>query len=256
MKAGLRVTCAAGLMAALAGSARADPAQASYTGYLLGVHAFDMTLDVSLQPSGYRVAASFRLAGVLGALWPAEGSTVVDGQFADGHAVPRDMVSQGRYWGTSHVLRVNWINGLPKVLQMTPPADKDREPVPAADQVNTVDTLSAVAAVMRQVAMNGRCDGTARTFDGIRLSELSARTVGVETLKPTDRSAFQGEALRCELTGRMIGGFVRGDDSAASRRPKTASVWFAKLQRDGPPIPVRMSFTQPGSPGAAAYLTR
>jgi hypothetical protein len=244
------------------GAARAVPAppgtaQAAYVGYVLGVHAFDMTLETSLPPSNYRVAASFRLAGVLGALWPADGSTVVDGAFKDdGRAVPHEMVSRGRYWGTAHVMRVEWKDGLPTVVELKPPAEKDREPVPVRDQANTVDTLSAVAEITQMVAAHGRCDMTARTYDGSRLSELAARTVGTEVLKPTDRSPFQGEALRCELTGRMIGGFLRDDDNAVSRRPKVADVWFARLRPDEPPIPVRMNFSQPGSPGATAYLAR
>jgi hypothetical protein len=253
-----RVICAAGLIAAAAMPARAEaaPAQAAYVGYVLGVHVFDLTLVVSLQPAGYRMAASFRLVGLLGALWPAEGSTVVDGHFTDSRAMPQVMVSQGRYWGTSHVLNVDWKDRLPEVVQMIPPLEKDREPVPVRDQVNTMDTLSAVAEIMQEVAASGRCDMTARTYDGSRLSELSARTVGQEVLKPADRSSFQGDALRCELTGRMIGGFVRSDDSAASRRPKVATIWFARAKPDEPPIPVRMTFAQQGSPGAIAYLAR
>jgi hypothetical protein len=236
--------------------AMATPASApaSYTGYVLGVHAFDLTFDISLRPADYRVAASFRLAGVLGALWPAEGSTVVDGRFSGGKPVPREMVSQGRYWGTAHVLRVEWKDGLPTIVQLSPPAERDREPVPVRDQVNTTDTLTAVAALIQEVATSGRCDLSVHTFDGSRLSELSGRTVGQEVLKPTERSSFHGQALRCELTGRMIGGFLRGEDNVAARRPKTATIWFARLHPEAPPIPVRMVFTQQGSPGAVACL--
>jgi hypothetical protein len=230
------------------------PAQAAYTGYVLGLHAFDLTLDAALRPDGYHVAASFRLAGMLGALWPAEGTTVVEGSFIDGRPAPRDMVSHGTYWGTTHSLHLAWQDGRPVVLRMLPPPDKDREPVPVQDQANTVDTMSAIAALMQEVATHGSCDFAARSFDGSRLSALSARTVGVEVLTPNQRSSFQGAALRCDLTGRMIGGFLRHDDSAASRRPKLATIWFARVRPDEPPIPVRMAFAQAGSPGAAAYL--
>jgi hypothetical protein len=252
-----RATCAAIVIAGLAPARATEaPAQAAYVGYVLGLHAFDLTLGVALRPDGYRVAASFRLAGMLGAVWPAEGSTVVDGRFSDGRPVPRDMVSQGRYWGKTHKLHVEWKDGLPDIVQMIPPAEQDREPVPVREQANTVDTMSAIAALMQEVAARGRCDMTARTYDGSRLSALSVRTVGQEVLTPSDRSSFHGEALRCELTGRMIGGFLRHEDSPDARRPKTATIWFARVRGEGPPIPVRMAFAQAGSPGAAAYLAK
>ncbi len=251
-----RAACAVAIAGLAPVPAPETRVQAAYVGYVLGLHAFDLTLEVSLQPDSYRLAASFRLAGMLGALWPAEGSTVVDGQFSDGRPVPRDMVSQGRYWGTAHSLHVDWKDGRPKVLQMVPPPEKDREPVPVSEQVDTVDTMSAIAALIHEVAERGRCDLTARSFDGSRLSALTARTVGQEVLTPSARSSFHGVALRCDLTGRMIGGFLRHEDNADARRVKMATIWFARVRGEGPPIPVRMAFSQKGSPGAAAYLAQ
>jgi hypothetical protein len=246
----------AGILSALTPGARGDetPPPANYAGYVLGLHVFDMTFSASLQPSAYRVAASFRLAGALAAFWHAEGSTTVSGQFVDGQAAPRELVSTGRYSGVAHILRINWKGGSPDVIQMVPPQEKDREPVPAADKANTVDTLSAIAALIQRVAATGRCDTTARTYDGTRLGELSAETSGQELLKPTDRSSFQGEALRCDLTVRMLGGFLRDDDNAEARRPKKVTVWVAKVQPGGSPIAVRAAFNSAGSPGAMMYL--
>jgi hypothetical protein len=234
--------------------AEAPSQQAHYAGYVLGLHVFDMNLALALQPAAYRIEASFRLAGALGAVWHAEGSTTVSGHFSGGQAVPQEMVSTGRYWGTTHVLRMNWQAGRPEMVQMEPPLEKDREPVPTSDQANTVDTLSAVAALMQLVAGTGRCDTAARTFDGSRLAELSAKTAGQEFLKPVDLSSFEGTALRCDLTVRMTGGFLRDEDNAKAHRPRKATVWFARLQRDAPPIPVRMAFYSEGSPSATAYL--
>jgi hypothetical protein len=234
--------------------ARDGAAPASYEGYVLGLHVFDMTFSASLQPSAYRVDASFRLAGALAAFWHAEGSTTVSGQFVDGQAAPRELVSTGRYSGVAHMLRIDWKDGSPDIVQMVPSREKDREPVPAADQANTVDTLSAIAGLMQRVAATGRCDTTARTYDGTRLAELSAQTAGRELLKPTPRSSFQGEALRCDLTVRMLGGFLRDDDTAEARRPKQVTVWVARVQPGGPPIAVRAAFNAAGSPGATMYL--
>lgn len=257
---GWRLLCIAGAVAAFGAPVRAGqapapaPAPEQYAGYVLGLHVFDMTLGVALQPASYRVEASFRVVGALSAFWHAEGATSVEGGFSAGRAVPREMISTGRYGGEAHSLRMGWTHGAPGVLQMAPPPEKDREAVPAGDQANTVDTLSVLAELMQRVAETGRCDTAARTFDGTRLAEFSARTAGDEILKPTERSSFQGAALRCDLTVRMTGGFLRDEDNAAARRAKRATVWLARVRADGAPIPVRVAFYADGSPGATVYV--
>ena len=241
-----------------AGPARADDAvqTAHYAGYAKGFNAFDLDIALSFRESTYRFQLSFHMAGVLGALFHAEGTTTVDGRFNGSGAVPKALVSQGQYRGVPHLTQIDWEGGLPKVKQMIPPAEPEREPVPLQQQAQTVDTLSAIAGLVHQVSTTGRCDSSARTFDGTRLSEFTARTIGPEILEPTARSSFQGQALRCDVTGRMLAGFMPDDDRAEVARPKHGSVWFAQLQPGKPFIPVRIVFyTVSGSTAATLYLS-
>ena len=236
--------------------ARADPVGAHYAGYIKGLNLFDLDLAVTLRDSDYRLQLGFRLTGVLGAMIHADGATVVDGRFAGSGAAPREMFSKGQFRGAPQVMQIDWQDGLPQVLQMVPPPEDGREPVPEREQAHTSDPLSAIAFLLHQVSQTGKCDAAARTYDGARLSEFASRTVGEEMLEPTPRSIFQGGALRCDITGRMIGGFMRGGDKEALRKPKQASAWLARLAPGQPPVPVRIVFYSDGSPSATLYLAQ
>ena len=114
------------------------------------------------------------------------------------------------------------------------------EPVAPALQIGTEDTLSAMAQLCGGwIAVD--CDTSARTFDGRRLSEIDARTVGMETVAATRRSIFAGPALRCDFEGRMLAGFLLADNRAEMQRPLHGSAWFAAIE-GSPPLPVRLQF--------------
>ncbi len=238
-----------------ASQAETPQVQAHYAGYYDGLNVFDVDLSASMEKAAYRMQISFRLTGLVGALYHANGTTVVDGRFDGGKALPRALISQGQIGGSPHALKIGWPDGSPKVLEMVPPAEEAREPVSETDRAHTVDVLSAVALLLHQVNDTGACENATRTFDGVRLSEFTARTIGPDTLPQTDRSSFQGQALRCEVNGRMIGGFMRDSDRPALHKPRKGVVWFARAQPGSPLIPVRIQFFDTdGDPTATMYL--
>ena len=151
--------------------------------------------------------------------------------------------------------QIDWRNGSPVISQLIPPVEAERDPVPPEEQAHTIDSLSAMAVLLREVTQSGRCEGTMNTFDGRRLSALAAHTVGEEVLPPTDRSIFQGKALRCDFEGRQLGGFVHDTDIEELRRPQHGSAWFASLSPGAPPVPVRISFTVRRLGETTMYLT-
>ena len=144
---------------------------------------------------------------------------------------------------------------MPNVLKMEPPVEDEREPVPVAQQANTIDSLSAMAALIRQIMVTGKCDGHDRTYDGRRLSEVSAHTVGQEALEETSRSSVAGTALRCDFQGKQLAGFRRDADQNELAKPTDGSAWFAQLGPGGPPIPVRVRFTTAQLGDITMYLT-
>ncbi len=111
-----------------------------------------------------------------------------------------------------------------------------------------------MAQLIRQVNATGRCEGSARTFDGRRLATMRAWTVGYEDVPPTRLSSFAGRALHCEFEGRQIGGFVLDEDRERLERPQRGSAWFAAITPGGPLVPVRISFHTHWFGDATMYL--
>jgi len=234
----------------------ADPAlHAHYAAYSKGLNIVDVDARLALTPHAYRLELTYRTTGLVGALVHVHGNTRVDGSFGPSRPLPRELFSNGDLRGVPHVTQIEWIKGKPTIVQMIPPiAEDDRDPVPEADQAGTVDSLSAIAEIMRDVAATGRCDGSLNTFDGRRLADLSARTAGMEDLPATSRSTFSGRALRCDFTGHQLGGFIHDVSRTELQKPQHGSAWFASVRPGEPPIPVRFSFQTRVFGEATAYL--
>jgi hypothetical protein len=113
-----------------------------------------------------------------------------------------------------------------------------------------------MAHLVRLIGQTGRCESRMRLFDGRRLSDVEARTVGIETLEPTSRSTFHGPALRCDFEGRLLAGFPSDEDRTRAAQPRGGSAWFAQLSPDGPPLPVRITFETRFFGHATMYLTQ
>ena len=243
------------LLLLLPGAARAEPVRAAYSAYARGLNVLTLDAGIALTASGYRVSIAYRTAGTVGAMFPGEQATVVEGRFVAGRPVPRRFDSRGQFRGNPRVTLIEYPDGNPVVRALTPPNEEEREPVPEALQARTVDGVSVMAQLIRQVAATGRCDGTATTFDGRRLSEVTARTVGMELVPASNRSSFAGPALRCDFEGRLVAGFRRDGDPETMRKPQGGSAWFAVTEPGSPPIPVLATFRAPVLGTATLYLT-
>lgn len=241
---------------AVASAQPADPAlHAHYAAYSNGLNVVELDARLALTLQSYRLELTYRTTGLVGALVHVHGDTRVEGSFGPNRPLPRELFSNGNVRGVPHVTQIEWIKGKPTVVQMVPPiAQDDRDPVPEADQIGTVDSLSAIAEIMRSVAATGHCDGSLNTFDGRRLADLSAHTAGMEDLPPTSRSSFSGRALRCDFTGRQLGGFTHGVNRAELQKLQHGSAWFASVRPGEQPIPVRFSFQTRAFGEATAYL--
>ena len=232
----------------------AAPVAVAYVAYAAALPVLRLHASYAIGSAAYEVKLAFDTAGVFGALLHAHVDCVSSGTLDDGRARPSRYYAVGSMRGRPHVTQIDYPSGEPRVEQLAPPVEEDNEPVSAAQQAGTIDSLSAMAELIASVARTGRCDGTQRTFDGRRLSELSARTVGEESLAPTGRSTFSGRALRCDLEGRQLAGFARDADPGTAGRPLHGSAWFASLAPGTPAVPVRISFETRFFGAATAYL--
>lgn len=237
-----------------AATAGAEPVRAQYRAYAAGLPVLAMDADWDVQPGAYRVHLAFRTVGALSVAYSSSSDSVAEGRFDGGRVLPRRFFSAGTLRGAQRVTQIDYPGRDPQVRQLVPPNDEEREPVPPSEQAGTTDSLSALALLIRNVNLTGRCDGQVRTFDGRRLGELAARTGPVQDLEPTRRSAYAGPALRCDFEGRQLGGFIRDGNRDTLRRPQRGTAWFAAVAPDGPKLPVRIEFQTRWAGAVTMYL--
>ncbi|MDE2198421.1 MAG: DUF3108 domain-containing protein [Rhodospirillales bacterium] len=235
--------------------AEAPPTRLSFAIYAAGLNVLDIDSRIALDPDRYRIDLAFHTVGMFGLLFHSRIDSFVQGAWQGADTLPLRFASWGVVRGQPRRVVIDYRAGQPILRDLQPLHDKARDPVSAAQQADTIDTLSAMAELVRRVSTTGRCDGRARIFDGRRLSEVRAVTVGPEILPRTGRSSFAGVALRCDVQGRQLGGFVHDESMARLTRIHHSSVWLARLAPGGPALPVRVRFETRYFGHAIAYIT-
>jgi Protein of unknown function (DUF3108) len=230
-------------------------AHASYSAYLGGLHVADLEADLGLGPNSYQVAVAYHTTGITSVFVHGHQSYTVSGSWAGMLPRPTEFLALGQWHGEQRVVRIDYQQGSPVIRELAPTVDVAREAIPPALEQNTIDTVSALAQLVRRVERTGTCSGSVRTFDGRRVATVQAVTGGEETLQPTSRSLFSGNALRCDFTAQQTAGFKVDDDPDKDRKPLHGSAWLAPLRHDGPSLPVRLSFETHGLGTMTMYLT-
>jgi hypothetical protein len=228
---------------------------ASYDTYAAGLHVAKVETGLSFGPWSYQMDLRYHTTGVAALFVHGHQFDVVSGSWQGLRAEPSRFVGQGSWHGIDRLAEIDYHDAKPMFRQLIPPNDSEREPVPDGLLANTVDTLSALAELVRVVEASGRCEAAVRTYDGRRAVDIKAHTVGEEVLEPTDRSSFAGRALRCDFSGRMLAGFLFGEDRERESRPMHGSAWLGQITAGGPRLPVRMTFQTRWFGDATMYLT-
>ena len=229
-----------GLAAAQPGPAPAT-VHMRYTGSAVGLDVMRVEATLAMDRAGYSIRLSSRTVGLLSAFVRSDQHNTVWGIWRDNRPEPRRFWSWGTLRGEPRETLIDYEKGVPVLRRLTPPNDGEREPVPEPARGDSIDTLSAIAFLVRRVADTGGCDGDARVFDGRRLTEIRAHTVGHVPTASAESGAYVGDALRCDFTGQLVAGFLL-DNSPWQRQPHGGAAWIARAVPGGPPIPVRLTF--------------
>jgi hypothetical protein len=233
----------------------AAAAELNYSLYLLAVPLADASFTLDQTASTYGMTMSFHTIGLASLFASDQLAEHTTGRIENDRVVPYEYGSTSRLRGQNRLVGVVWRDGTPVPTAIVPPNATEREEVPASLLPNTIDPLSAVILMLRQVARTGRCDASARTFDGRRVSLFDAKTIGEEDLPPSGRSSFSGRALRCDFSERTLAGVRLGDGRAEDAKVRPGRLWIAQAVPGGPRLPVRATFVTRWFGDATVYLT-
>lgn len=234
----------------------AGEAHADYQMYARGLRIAHLESGFDLGPRNYRMEVAYRTFGLVGFLFRGHQLSSVAGAWNGDNAAPGQYTGDGYWRGAVRRTILDYHNGRPSLREQTPSnADDEREEVPDAMLQGAIDTLSAMTELMRVASATGRCELSLRTYDGRRLTQLTARTVGYEELPATGRSVFSGRALRCDFSGQLLGGYRNSDGAVERGRARTSSAWLAQVVPGAPLLPVRIVFETPWFGDATMYLT-
>jgi hypothetical protein len=252
----MRGTAILAIILAVAPPAMADePLRLTYRTYALGAPIAEMEGTIGIGPWTYQLALSFRTTGVARLVFAGHHASSVFGEWRGDRPAPRHYAAHSVWRGTPRAALIDYDQGIPAIRQLLPPPEPEQELVATTLQTNSTDALSALAALMREVARSGHCDSSLRTFDGRRAADVVSRTVGMETLDADGRSSFSGKALRCDFMSRMLAGFRIDQADKTDYRPLHGSAWLAAAMPGRPPVPVRITLETRWFGDATSYLT-
>ena len=243
------------LLADPANSAEVAQVQLAYDTYAGGIEVMQMRVFLGLGPWNYRIDLDYHTTGLVGLFYRGHQTNTVRGMWHDDQAAPLRFFGEGVWRGHDRRTLIGYDDGIPQVRDLQPPQETEREPVPPELQRHTIDTLSALAQLMRRVEHDHACETEVHTYDGRRVLDITARSGGPERLDPTGRSTFSGPTLRCDFEGREVAGFLFGQDDPDHRRPLHGSAWLAPVLPNAPPLPVRIQFQTRWFGLATMYLT-
>jgi hypothetical protein len=223
----------------LTGARRAGAVQLNFTLYALSLPVADSTMTFNLTPTGYGMGLSYHLTGVASVFNGDHLDETTKGIFDHDQPVPLEFRSFIKLHGQDRTVILNYRDGNPTNSVIIPPNEAERDPVSPSLREHTFDPLTAVVDIVEAASRTGRCDLSHYTYDGRRRELFEAHTVGEETIPPSGRSVFSGQALRCDYVTKPLAGFRIGEGREDDERVRTGTIWLGQAIPGQPRLPVQ-----------------
>ncbi|MDB5413822.1 MAG: hypothetical protein JWR10_2157 [Rubritepida sp.] len=218
----------------LGSPAAAQTWHASYVFTVAGVTVMESQVDLipGRPGAGYAIETRTRGRGVASLIFRGEQVSRSEGIWRGAVPVPRLHRSSGNWRGSVRRTALEYsATGVPRVVTLEPAQDMERTPIPAEALPGSLDALSALLQLSRQVRDTGRCDARAQIYDGRRLTALELTT-------DPERDPEGGGLPTCVIESRLVAGIPveRSDDA----RPMRSVIHFGLPAADGPALPLRI----------------
>lgn len=244
-------------------AASAEGVALGYEGYLGGLHMMTAEVELARNETAYRMETRATGRGLVGWIFNWTSNAVTEGAVgSDGALKPRwherDIAQRGR---NAKAIQIEYReDGVPMVARMRVGDTANfRE---AKERRGTVDPMSAVTAIIDQMAAGAACNGSFPVFDGKLRYDVTAKMGDAGKLNGNKYMMYRGAAARCDLVLKAIDGF---DDDEPKGSPRergspsddtlTLTMWFASPVDGLPAVPV-MASADTDFGGLRIYLAR
>ena len=177
-----------------------------------GVSAATLSLGGAIRGNGYAVNGVLKSSGILGMLKKIRYDAQVAGRFARGGFTPYRYAEKADTGKRQSEALMAYRRGVPQVKSYNPPRPRRPGDIDPATQGGTIDPLTALYAVLRDVPQTEACRLRVFLFDGRRRSQ-------VVLAAPKAR----GDGIVCDGEYRRLEGFTAEDMAEKSRFPFTLS---------------------------------
>lgn len=231
-------------------SAENDKMDLVYDIYAGGFKALHATLDLDLDPEAYDMALKANTQGFIGNLFPWSATYETAGHAQDGKPVPTQHTAHSVWKKKAKITEMTY-GPQGDLLKMTTQENNKTEVKRDIEKnltENSVDILTGTLMMMQHTKNTDKCKGSFPVFDGKRRFNITLQDAGREVIENTGHSIFSGEALKCTLRVEPVAGFKPKDarrgwmavQNHTEERKKPPTIWFARLEENGPVVPVRM----------------
>jgi hypothetical protein len=235
-----RVGASAGLSLFLFGATQAADADRIEMFVALGLHVATSRTTLEEATDRYAITTDVESRGVAAVFVSLASHSEVHGRLGI------DTVRPEAYRGEVHRNEVHTYNRVDygadgMVTGASTPPGETRKPVTPALMRGTVDQLSALFMMERQLASRGSCARVVAVYDGLRRYNLHFTDAAPETIRTSGGHEFAGSTAVCRMRREAIAGFL--DEDGRSEGAYAGKLWYARLLSGDLIVPVQMEFS-------------
>jgi hypothetical protein len=244
-------------------AASAEGVALGYEGYLGGLHLMTAEVEMARNENNYRMKTIAEGRGLIGWIIDWRSKAVTEGVVGEnGNLRPlhhrRDMIRGGK---PAKIMQIEYRDdSVPMVARLR--EGDEAKFAEVENRKGTVDPMSAVTAIVDQMAAGQACTGNFQVFDGRLRYDATAKMGEARHLEGNSYMMYEGVAERCDLVLTAIDGF---DDDEPLGNPRerakptdetmVLTLWFASPAEGLPSVPV-MATADSDYGGLRIYLAR
>lgn len=186
------------LCAAVPGAVLAERAEdkATFDVVIRGISAATLGFSAVQDGNRYAVSGLLKSAGIAAMFRKISYTATAKGAVSGTSYTPSSYVEQSDNGKTKSTSKMTYSRGVPSTVQYTPPREGRDKDVSPATQSGTVDTLTALYAILRDVDPGQECKISMQMYDGRYVSSIAI-----------SNPAAKGDSVVCSGQYRRIAGF-------------------------------------------------